>query len=48
MIGITEGELKAFLKDCFVKSFKRQVTLSRPDVVPNEIFFILQGMLRVG
>ncbi len=47
IITISEAELDDFLTKTFIKTFKRQETLSRPDIIPNEIFFINQGMLRV-
>ena len=47
MINISEEELDHFLSACFIKKFKRKEILSRPGVVPNEIFFINEGILRV-
>lgn len=47
MISISEEELKNFLKNCFVKKIQRQQSLSHPNVIPNEIFFINKGILRV-
>jgi signal-transduction protein with cAMP-binding, CBS, and nucleotidyltransferase domain len=47
MISISGEELKNFLKNCFVKNFQRQQFLSHPNVIPNEIFFINKGILRV-
>ena len=48
MIAISEEELNTFLDFCFIKHFKRKEILSRPEVVPNEIFFINKGILRVA
>jgi CRP-like cAMP-binding protein len=47
MIQISESELNEFLSYCYVKTFKRNEVLSQPDFVPNEVFFIVLGMLRV-
>ncbi|SFF02480.1 Crp/Fnr family transcriptional regulator [Thermoflexibacter ruber] len=47
MIQISESELNEFLNYCYVKTFKRNEVLSQPDFVPNEVFFIVLGILRV-
>lgn len=47
MIQISESELNEFLNYCYVKTFKRNEVLSQPDFIPNEVFFIVLGMLRV-
>jgi CRP-like cAMP-binding protein len=47
MITITETELNEFLARCYTKTYKRSQTLSIPDVVPNEVFFINQGIARI-
>lgn len=47
MINATEAELDDFLSDCFVKTFRRKEVVSRPLAVPNDIFFIVQGIIRV-
>jgi len=47
MIVASEEELDDFLKDCFIKKIKRKSILSYPDVVPNEIFYINKGTLRL-
>lgn len=47
MISISEEELNHFLSQTFTKIFKRQETVSRPDAIPNEIFFINKGLIRV-
>ncbi|MEO1049903.1 MAG: Crp/Fnr family transcriptional regulator [Bacteroidota bacterium] len=47
MIEISEQETHDFLNGCFEKKFKRKSVLSHPDKVPNEIFFINSGIIRV-
>lgn len=47
MIDVSEDELNDFLSQTIVETFKRQEILSRPNVVPNEIFFINKGLIRV-
>ena len=47
MINVSEGELNDFLSQSITKTFKRQETLSRPNTIPNEIFFINKGLIRV-
>lgn len=47
MIDITEEELNDFLCQTFEKTFKRQEKVSRPNAIPNEIFFINKGLIRV-
>ncbi len=47
MIRISEDELNDFLNQAFLKTFKRQEILSRPDAIPNEVFFINKGLIRV-
>ncbi|MCS4433013.1 Crp/Fnr family transcriptional regulator [Aquiflexum gelatinilyticum] len=47
MIDISEQELEVFLGKTFSKTFKRQEILSAPGTVPNEIFFIVKGIVRV-
>lgn len=47
MIQVTEEELEGFLKDCYARSLKRKEVVSKPGLVPHEIFFIQQGLLRV-
>jgi len=46
MINISEDELNDFLNQTINKTFKRNEIASRPNVVPNEIFFINKGLLR--
>lgn len=47
MINISESELSSFLGQAVTKTFKRQEILSYPNIVPNEIFFINKGLIRV-
>ncbi len=47
MINISEAELNDFLKQAIIKTFKRQEIISRPNAIPNEIFFINKGLIRV-
>jgi CRP-like cAMP-binding protein len=47
MINVSEEELKNFLSGATTKTFKRHETVSKPYTVPNEIFFINKGIIRV-
>ncbi len=47
MIQISDKELNEFLGQSYTKTFKRQETLSRPNAIANEIFFINKGIIRV-
>lgn len=47
MIEVSEVELKDFLSQTITKTYKRQETLSLPNIIPNEIFFITKGLIRV-
>ncbi len=47
MINVLDDELNDFLNQAVTKTFKRQEILSRPNIVPNEIFFINKGLIRV-
>lgn len=47
MISISEDELNDFLSQAITKTFKRQDIISRPNAIPNEIFFINKGLIRV-
>jgi CRP-like cAMP-binding protein len=47
MITVSEDELNDFLSQAITKTFKRQEILSRPNSIPNEIFFINKGIIRV-
>lgn len=47
MINVSEDEIDDFLGQAITKTFKRQETLSRPNAIPNEIYFINKGLIRV-
>ena len=47
MINVSEAELNDFLSQAVTKTFKRQEIISRPEIIPNEIFFINSGLIRV-
>jgi signal-transduction protein with cAMP-binding, CBS, and nucleotidyltransferase domain len=47
MIAVSEVELDNFLSQARIKNFKRGDFISRPDITPNEIFFINKGLIRV-
>jgi CRP-like cAMP-binding protein len=47
MISISEDELNNFLNQAIAKTFKRQEIVSRVNAIPNEIFFIKKGLIRV-
>ena len=47
MITISAKEQQEFVSRCLSKTFSRNELLSRPGVVPNEIFFICKGLVRV-
>ncbi len=47
MISASEKEMKQLLAGCFIKTFQRQETLTYPGVIPNDIFFINKGMIRI-
>jgi CRP-like cAMP-binding protein len=47
MIDISEGELNEFLHQTLTRTFKRQEVVSRPQAIPNEIFFINRGLIRI-
>jgi signal-transduction protein with cAMP-binding, CBS, and nucleotidyltransferase domain len=47
MIDVSEEELNDFLSQAIIKTFKRQEILSRPNSIPNEIFFVNKGIIRV-
>ena len=47
MIEISEEEQRNFIGRCISKTFKRNELLSRPTTVPNEIFFVCSGLVRV-
>ncbi|HEX5001704.1 MAG TPA: Crp/Fnr family transcriptional regulator [Bacteroidia bacterium] len=47
MINVSEDELNSFLSQAITKTFKRQESVSRPNAIPNEIYFINTGLIRV-
>ena len=47
MINVSEVELNDFLSGAGIKTFKRQEVISQPNAIPNEIFFINKGIVRV-
>jgi CRP-like cAMP-binding protein len=47
MIHVSDKELNSFLSLAITKTFKRQEIISHPNVVPNEVFFIKKGIIRV-
>lgn len=47
MILITEEELDLLCEKCIVKTFKKSELLSREGTIPNDIFFITAGIVRV-
>jgi CRP-like cAMP-binding protein len=47
MIDISEEEFQLYLPQLYVKTFKKNDILSAPDAIPNEIFFINKGIIRV-
>lgn len=47
MIDISDKEFEDYLGRCIQKTIRRYEVVSRPGVVPNEIFFINKGLIRV-
>lgn len=47
MINVSEVELNDFLGQVYTKTFKRQEIISKTNIIPNEIFFINKGIIRV-
>lgn len=47
MINVSEDELNDFLNNAIIKNFKRNEILSRPNTIPDEIYFINKGIIRV-
>lgn len=47
MIPITDEEMNAFLQDLTLRTYAKKALLSRPGKVPDELFFILKGIIRV-
>lgn len=48
MISISDEELNDFLSNAKSKIFKKNELLSQPNLVPNEIYFIEKGLIRVS
>lgn len=46
MIKVSEDELNGILSQAIPKTYKRQEIQSRPNTIPNEIFFISKGLIR--
>lgn len=47
MISVSDDELSGFLNRAVIRSFKPGETISYPDTVPDEVFFINKGLIRV-
>ena len=47
MIDVSEVELNKFLSGAIPKTVKRHELLSKPNAIPNDIFFINKGIIRV-
>lgn len=47
MINVSENELNSFLSPADFRLYKPKEILSKPDEIPQEIFFINKGIIRV-
>ena len=47
MITITDTELAGLLSRCYPQNFAKKQIMSSPGQVPGEIYFILEGIVRV-
>jgi len=47
MIHVSDSELDEFLSFATIKRYARQQIISGPNQIPNEIFFINKGIIRV-
>lgn len=47
MIDISDEEYEQFIEGCSFKEAKRKTIIAQKGVVPNEIIFIIEGLLRV-
>lgn len=47
MIEISDEEMDKFLSKTSVRKIKKNQILSKPDIIPTDIYFINSGMLRV-
>jgi len=48
MINISNDEMNQLLSQIIYKKFKKNEILSRPNTFPNEIFFIISGIVKVS
>jgi CRP-like cAMP-binding protein len=47
MIDISEEELRLFLRQSSIQTYKKNLIISPTNIVPNSIFFINKGLIRV-
>jgi CRP-like cAMP-binding protein len=47
MIHISESELDSFLQKTFIKTYKRFEMLEAPNLVPDNVYFVNSGLIRV-
>lgn len=47
LIAVSDHEITQLLSDCYTVLYKRNEILSQPGVVPDTIFFINRGIIRV-
>ena len=47
LIHVTDVELENFLHQATIKTYKRHEIISRVNVIPHDIYFINQGLIRV-
>lgn len=47
MISISEKEIEKFTSMCYPKTFKKKALLSEIGKIPNDVFFIEKGLIRV-
>ena len=47
MIAISDEEMKGFLRDCSVQTYKRREVLSEPGKIADNVYFISSGIVRV-
>lgn len=48
MINVSDAEFQHFTSSCHAAFFKKQTVLNRVGHIPNEIFFIEKGLIRVS
>lgn len=46
LITVSDEELNEFLKDSYIKTFKKNEFISKTNEIPNDIFFINKGCVR--